>query len=310
MPAAAQLTDEERQTLQENLQARQLNRDTSRRAYGALGVLGISLVPNETASTLSISTGNSDRTGFSATQFGGAFTISESFPLYLEGFIGASRYDPTFILSEGQVSRRLPLKWTSFGGTIGVGWDFNLTDDLVLRPIINGSFGHVESDISVATRILAAKTNLDLDFIDGGKLNAYGYGGSLMLDYAHYVEDYEIDAELRYTHIHLKSFDSSFSDFSASSDAQTIALWSRLRVPTGLHLFDRPFRMVGELSSSGLLGDQNIAIGSRYLVQVGAGVEFDIGAISWLPGQRIRLMGRYVYGKNVSGISTGIGYSF
>jgi hypothetical protein len=34
------------------------------------------------------------------------------------------------------------------------------------------------------------------DFLDGGRLNAYGLGGSLMLDYEDYRPDEEIDIEL------------------------------------------------------------------------------------------------------------------
>ncbi|MBY8974881.1 hypothetical protein KHP62_03610 [Rhodobacteraceae bacterium NNCM2] len=298
------------QTALENLQNRVVNRDASRRAYGALGVLGLSLVPNETASTLNINTGNSDDSGFAASQIGGAFTVSESFPLYLEGFVGFSRYDPTFVFSEGRQARKIPLKWTSAGGTVGVGWDFKLTDDLVLRPIANGSIGHVESDVSLAQRLILQRTGVDLEFLADGRISAYGYGGSLMLDYARYREAYELDVELRYTHIRLESFATKDPAFKAGSDAKTIGLWSRIRVPTGFHVFDRPLRAVGEFAASGLLGDQQIAIGSQYLAQVGAGLEVDIGAISWLPGQRIRLVGRFVYGENVTGFSTGIGYTF
>ncbi|MEM6934525.1 MAG: hypothetical protein AAF526_13220, partial [Pseudomonadota bacterium] len=280
-----------------------LNRDISRRAYGALGVLGISIIPNETASTLQINTGGNDNAGFLASQFGGAFTLSDSVPLYLEGFAGYSRYDPTFVFSGGEDRRRLPFKWTSLGGTVGAGWDFRLTDELVLRPIVNGSIGHVESDISFARRLIEARTDLELDFLDGGRISAYGYGGSIMLDYARYREGYEADVELRYTHIRLEAFATGDQNFTGGSDAKTLGLWSRLRVPTGVHFLDRPLRAVGEFAASGLLGDQQIAIGSRYLVQVGAGLEVDIGAVSWLPGQRIRLVGRFVYGENVQGFS-------
>ncbi|MEM6934075.1 MAG: hypothetical protein AAF526_10870, partial [Pseudomonadota bacterium] len=108
----------------------------------------------------------------------------------------------------------------------------------------------------------------------------------------------------------LEAFATGDQNFTGGSDAKTLGLWSRLRVPTGVHFLDRPLRAVGEFAASGLLGDQQIAIGSRYLVQVGAGLEVDIGAVSWLPGQRIRLVGRFVYGENVQGFSTGIGYSF
>jgi hypothetical protein len=36
-------------------------------------------------------------------------------------------------------------------------------------------------------------TNLDLAFLDGGKLKAYGLGGSLMLDYEEFSPAYDDD---------------------------------------------------------------------------------------------------------------------
>ena len=44
------------------------------------------------------------------TQFGGGFTLGTSFALYMEGSAGGSRYDPEFVASDGQESRRVPAK--------------------------------------------------------------------------------------------------------------------------------------------------------------------------------------------------------
>ena len=105
-----------------------------RNAQGALAVYGISAVPSETASTLSFeSGGDDDKVSFTASQLGGGFTFSDSFPVYAEGFIGFNRYDPVLLLSNGQEESLLPLKWTTVAATGGVGWDFSLTDNLVLR---------------------------------------------------------------------------------------------------------------------------------------------------------------------------------
>ena len=63
-------------------------------ADGVLGLLGYNVIPDVTASSLSISRGGQTDTGLQTTQFGLGFTVDPDFPLYLEGFLGYSRYDP------------------------------------------------------------------------------------------------------------------------------------------------------------------------------------------------------------------------
>ncbi|MCW9079135.1 MAG: hypothetical protein OQK74_08170 [Gammaproteobacteria bacterium] len=50
--------------------------------------------------------------------------MSKSFPLYLEGTLGYSRYDPDFIATSGEQEQSIPVKWNSFAATGGFGWDF------------------------------------------------------------------------------------------------------------------------------------------------------------------------------------------
>jgi hypothetical protein len=276
------------------------------RANGVLGVLGLSVVPNETASALSIQAAGGEKLPFTASQLGGAFTLEE-IPLYLEGFAGVARYDPDFVFSDGTDDQIIDSSWTSVAGTVGVGWDFALTDELVLRPIANLSLGHVESDASLAARF--AGSNPEAEFLEDGRLNAYGYGGALMLDWQRYREAYEFDVELRFTHIRLESFDSSEA-VQGAADATTLGLWSRVRVPTGATAFGSPVRAVGEFAASRYFGAQTDAIDSDYLAQVGGGVEFDFAAVSWLPADRTRLMARFVFGQGLWGFSTGIGITF
>jgi hypothetical protein len=288
-----------------------INANVKDRANGALAIMGLSVVPNETASTLSVDTGNPDDARFWASQLGGAFTVSDEVPVYLEGFLGVARYDPTFVFSAGGEKSRVPAKWTTFSGTAGVGWDFRIAEELVLRPIANFSLGHIESDAALLGRVIEEETGVELKFLDDGRLSAYGYGGSLMLDWERYRPEYEIDVELRYTHIRLESFGGSTDSIEGQADAITLGLWSRLRVPTGWTAFDGPVRGVGEFSAGRFLGDQEKVLDSLYLLQVGAGFELDLAEVSWLPLERARVMGRYVFGEgDVDGFSVGIGLTF
>ncbi|WP_425267433.1 hypothetical protein [Cupriavidus lacunae] len=285
--------------------------NVQRHANAVLSLMAYSVVPDLTSSSLSIKNTSTNDPGIVMSQLGGGFTISKSFPLYLEGAIAYSRYDPTFVATNGADSRAIPTRWNTFSGTIGVGWDFPLTasKELVFRPILNTSLGNVSSDLQVGKVVVEQVTDRQINFLDGGSLNAYGLGGSVMLDWEHYRENYEVDLELRYTNIHLQSFGGTTSSVTGTATAQTANLWARWRAPTGMHAFDRPVRYVLELSHSHYLGSQAGILGFNYLTTLGTGLELDTSAHEVFV-TRIRAVLRYVFGNNVSGFSVGLAASF
>lgn len=241
------------------------NEKVQQQANAVLALLGYSVVPDITASSLSIDNSRTGNPDIRLSQLAGGFTVSDEVPLYLEGGIGLSRYDPVFVASDGTDEREIPLKWNGVALTGGVGWDFPITSELDFRPIANVSLGHVESDTSIIGRVIEEETGLPVsDFLDGGRLNAYGYGGSVMLDWERYLEDHEIDVELRYTWIRLESFDSS-SSVAGSADVPTCNVWTRYRAPTGATFLQRPLRYVLEYAFSSFEGDQAGVLGFDYL---------------------------------------------
>jgi len=285
--------------------------DLQKRANGVLAIMSFSIVPDITTSSLNIGGGSGSVTGsteFAMTQLGGGDTISKSVPIYLEGVLAASRYDPTFIATQGAETRKIPTKWNSFSATGGIGWDFKLTDELKLRPIFNFALGNVTSDLRAASWYVGQQTGKDISFLDKGSLNAYGLGGSLMLDYEHYRPGYEVDVELRYSDMRLQSFNSSAA-VEGHATAQSANLWARYRAPTGIVMLQRPLRYVLELTHSEFLGDQRGILGFDRLTSVGAGLELDSSAYDVII-TRTRLVGRYVFGTNVSGFSVGLAVSF
>ena len=278
-------------------------------ANAVLSMMGLMLTPDVTTGSLSFSneaTGNPD---FAMTSLGGGFTTSKAFPLFLEGTAGISRYDPTFVASDGVEERAIPVKWNVLTVTVGIGWDFPVAKDLVLRPMANFSYGHLESDTSLAGRLIESRSDATLEFLDGGRLDAYGLGGSLMLDYENYLPEREIDVELRYTNIQLQSFGSTSTGAKGSAAAQSVNLWSRWRAPTGLTLMERPMRYVLEYVYTRFLGDLDGVLGFNHLNSVGAGLELDVSKYDIIM-TRARLVGRYKFGDNVTGWSVGFAVSF
>ena len=284
------------------------------RKDGILTLMGFTVLPDVTTSSLSINDATSSNTDLQQTTLGGGFTISQDFPLYLEGTVGYSRYEPKFVASNSDETISIPVKWNSLAFTGGIGWDFPLTEnkELKLRPIFNFTFGHVESDISLAGRYIRQRLDLDsdsLEFLNGGRMNTYGFGGAIMLDWEHYREDYEIDVELRYTNIQLRSFEKDYSSIQGSSDANIISLWTRWRAPTGFTMLNNPLRYVLEGSNTTFLGAQRDALGFNYLTTVGVGLELDSSDYPVFI-TRTRIIYRYTFGENVSGHAIGLAMSF
>ncbi|WP_250478356.1 MULTISPECIES: hypothetical protein [unclassified Caballeronia] len=278
-------------------------------ANGVLAIMSYTAVPDVTTSSLSINNGTSGNPGFGQTQFGGGFTLSRSLPLYLEGTVAYSRYDPIFIATSGNQQRPVPVKWNTASSTIGIGWDFPITDELRLRPIVNGMVGRVASDLHVAETVFNHVANTNLQFLEDGALNAYGVGGSLMLDLEHYREHYEVDLELRATDIYLRSFGGSSEAVRGSATAQQFSLWGRWRAPTGLSALDRPVRYVLETAYSHYFGDSAGVLGFNDLTSLGVGLELDSSKYPVVI-TRTRAMARYVFGHNVRGVSFGFAVSF
>ena len=279
-------------------------------ADAVLSVYGISAVPSETAGTLHLETKGSDYSSFTASQLGGGFTISDALPIYLEGFIGFNRFDPVLLLSDGTEQSLLPLRWTTVAATGGIGWEIALTDNLSLLPMAQISLGRIQSDASIIAQIIADELGLDTSFIDGGGITVGGIGGSLTLAYnKRWESDYEVDFTLRHTHLTLRPILVD-DGVVGKADAMTTGFWSRLRIPTGLRLFDRPVRLVTEASGSLLSGDQGEALGTEWLVQAGGGGEIDLSE-TWVPFvTTTRLVARYTFGERLTGFSIGLAASF
>lgn len=284
------------------------NNYLKKRADAFMTITGYSLTPDVTTGSLSIRNKDGDNSDLQMISLGGGDRISANFPLYLEGTIAVNRYNPNFTDGIGNSSVTIPVHWNSVTGTGGIGWDFPITNELRFRPIANVMLGHLESDLSIASRVIENRKGVDLQFLNGGRMNSYGLGGSVMLDYENYKPNQEIDVELRYTNIPVQTFDTSTA-VQGSADSQSLALWARSRIPTPITLLDRPLRAVFELAHTEFLGDLRGALGFNSLSSVGTGIELDRSASDPI-FTRIRVVFRYQFGQNVHGTSIGLAASF
>ena len=275
----------------------------------ALSLMTFTVTPDITASNLSINNGNGDTSDLLLTQVGGGATMSNDVPVYLEGNLGFSRYDPQFVISRGEESNTIPGKWNTVSVSGGIGWDFDLSEHWVIRPIANLSLGTVASDLRIADWLLDHKTAKETAFLENGRLNAYGLGGSLMLDYELFSERHDIDAEIRYSYIHLQSFGSTSEVVQGAADAENLSIYLRRRAPTGLEFLSRPVRYVLEGARTEYFGTQRGLLGFNALNSLGAGLEIDSSQYDIIIS-RTRLVGRYMFGENTAGYSMGLAVSF
>jgi hypothetical protein len=279
--------------------------DVQKRANAVLAMMGYMLTPDVTTGALAIANDTTGNPDFKMSTIGGGFTAEGRQPLYLEGTAGYARYDPTFSASGGAGQGSIAAKWDAYSLTGGIGWSFPIARDLALRPIFNVSYGRVVSRASGSGQVNGA----DVSFLRDGQLDAYGVGGSLVLDYEHYRREGDIDVELRYTNIALHSFGGSSDAVKGHADAQSLSFWSRWRAPTGAALLERPLRYVLEFASTSFLGDLKGVLGFDHMSSLGTGLELDTSKYDTLV-TRARLMGRYHFGEHVRGWSVGLAVDF
>lgn len=291
--------------------------DVANRQFGGgvLGLMGYSMIPDGSANAVQINRTSSGpgSTALTLSQFGFGFTVSEAFPLYVEIYAGYARYDP-LLYAGGQDAPRAPLRWNNFTGTLGVGYDISIADNLWLRPIVNVAGGYAAAGRTVLAEILQARRGPSASALEGEHVSAFGLGGSLTLAYYDYQPARDIEVELRFSQLEIETFGDTPSFAEATSTARTLGLWTRYRWPTGTEAFGRPMRWVLDGSASWYLGDQRDALGFDWSIKVGGGIEFDTGR--WEFGafginmERVRFVGRYFLGdNNVTGVSFGIGMS-
>ena len=149
-----------------------------------------------------------------------------------------------------------------------------------------------------------------MNFLRDGGLTAGGIGGSLVFVYnQRWENDLEADVTLRHTHIHLEPI-AGDRDVTGSAEAITTALWSRLRMPTGLYAFGGPVRTVAEFSASYLPGDQGDILNTDWLAQAGYGLELDVERTGIPFVTKGRIMFRYTRGEVLEGYGLGLAVSF
>lgn len=280
-------------------------------AEGTLAILSLAALPDDSASSIFLESGEDDREfTYKSAQLGGGFRLTEDLPIFFEGYIGYARYDPVLLIGGEGGESAAPLKWTSVAATGGVGYQFDLNEHWHFTPMVHLSLGRTQSDASVAAQILAEKLGIDADFLESGGIWAGGVGASASLAYdRRFDSGHELEFRARYTFLHYEPIGDD-EDLLVSVDAENAVLWTRYHFPTGWDAFGVPVRGVTDFSISYLAGDQAAVLNTEWLARVGVGLELDVSEtwVPWVSGARF--MVRYYGSDTVTGYTAGIGISF
>ncbi|WP_425044222.1 hypothetical protein [Primorskyibacter sp. S87] len=276
----------------------------------ALSTFGFIAIPNDSASGLSLKSKSNDEERYLSFQVGGGFRVHENVPLYLEGYLGFQRYDPTLVLGRPSGDLIIPVRWNGAAATGGVGYDWKLDEHWSLRPIVNVSLGHIASDAAILGSLVSDALDVDTEFLIDGGMTTGGVGGSLLLAYKKRSPKADIDIRFRHTNLRLYSILGS-ADLNAKAKAVSTSAWTRLRFPIGNWQWqNRPIRSVWEASLTHYAGDQGRILDLDWLGKVGAGLELDVSGTNFSFVSRGRLMVHYLFGEEYDGLAMGVGISF
>jgi hypothetical protein len=271
--------------------------------------MGFSVMPYLSISSLRLGGGVAGDANLGITNVAAGKTLTGKYPLYLEGSMAYMTYQSEFgtLNSKGE-SATIQNNWSSLAGTAGLGYDFELTPNLVVRPILKLALGRLDPQFEILGQPINPRADPRKDLDNFKQLNAVGIGGAVELHYNLKRDENQYDADLRYTNLELKTFNSS-PGVTGRTNASALSFLGRYRTPTGATLMDRSVRYVFEVTSALFLGDQRYALGFNSLNTVGFGFELDTRAD--LPyDARTRLVARYAFGDNVQGFSIGLAFSF
>jgi len=271
-----------------------------------LAALGLATAPPAYNALLFLERVRPGDLDFASGQLGAWGTPLENSDLYVEGFLASQFYTPSFDIA-GDSARIEDVKWRSVSATGGIGWDFPLTERLSIRPVVNAAIGRITSNSDVSVADMPGGT---ADFIAGDAVEAFGYGGSLALDYAFQTDERQIEFRMRHARLRHVAIGVT-DDPRSSTDTIATSAIARHRMPIpDWRVAGGRVRWVVEATYARYDGDTGKVLGLPWIARLGTGVEFETGQLGRYAPPRVRTMVRYVFGEDFEGIGFGAGLVF
>lgn len=229
--------------------------------------------------------------------------------LYLEGALGYARADQSsddiYAGAAPTIATSIDTEWSTLAGLLGVGMEFQMTDELALTPIANIGIAHLENDTDYAGPGAAATAAI----ADGIAFNwdalafSYGLAGRAEWD-RELTEQIDLSLVGRYDLRWTESLNEDDPAQEFSTRSQTITVRADLVGPTGLQLFER------DVNWRTFVGGRHFLEGDFFDVEdfaeIGAGLETPTSLV----GSMVSVTGAVLFGEDLVGYSMGVGISF
>ena len=230
-------------------------------------------------------------------------------PLHIEGLIAYQRYNPKLVFPDIAADVELDVTWASVAGTIGIGWDFPLTDDWTLRPSGHLSLGRISADAFLVDFPPFPAGQRAVEAVDGN-LNSFGAGASISVFREASVGKWEAEYRIRQTFLEFYPLNEPQAGDATAVSNQT-TLFSRHRYPLQhLKFLDLPTRIVLDAGLVLYHGDGADVLKTDWVATAGLGLEVDTAGLGVpeLTAGRVMLNG--IAADEFNGISIGFGVSF
>lgn len=232
--------------------------------------------------------------------------------IYFEGVLGyAQAHEFALDIYQGQLpggETSVDSRWTTFGGLLGLGPQFQLAEGLSLAVIANGGGGRLQNDASFGGPGAVDSAQL----LNGLVFNWDGYivsgGGALRLDWQRPLgESCQLQVATRYDMRWTKTVEADDAALEFTSRAQFFTFRADVVGPTGWDVSGNPLMWRSTTGCRAFLEGDMYTITAMGLI--GGALELDTDDVLPL-GPMASLSAAFLFGNRMVGYTVGLGLSF
>lgn len=198
--------------------------------------------------------------------------------------------------------------WLTTGASIGLLYEYNLTENLRLTPSFRIGYAKMQSIASYYGPL----TNLEKNFYEGTYLNwstnTILYDVGVGLRYQWQLADRQSTVSSNLYHIQVESYNESNSAVRFKEPATMLATNADMIFPTNAYFNDQRLDVVLLLGNNAYFGENRTTLGYTSSYQAGLGAEL---SLKWNQQKfgHIRLSGQVLWASNMNGWLLTIGYN-
>jgi hypothetical protein len=199
-------------------------------------------------------------------------------------------------------------KWEGHGASLGLLFDYKLSDNIILEPKIRAGVVRLANTASYHGETAEFyRPLLDGTFFNWNtKARVVSLGLGLIYDWQIVGRDSTVQTHV--FHLNMDSFDESNDVLKFNTNANMATLKADIIIPTSATLFGRRLDAVALGGSTVFLGENRRTLGFTTLYELGAGIEYPIKGDKFNFGH-VRLSGLLLRGEHVRGWLMSLDYN-